>query len=43
LLNILYILFACTSSPSSMSMILRLVFWWSQWVLAFSFHRPWVV
>jgi hypothetical protein len=43
LLNILRIPFACTSSLSSMAMILSLVFWWSQWILAFCFHRSWVV
>jgi hypothetical protein len=39
-LNILQIPFAWTSS--SMPTI-GLVFWWSRWVLAYSFRRSWVV
>jgi hypothetical protein len=43
LLNILCIPCTCTCSPSSVPMILRFGLWWSQWVLAFAFHRSWVV
>jgi hypothetical protein len=42
LLNILWILFACTFS-SSMPMILSLVFWQSWGVLANASHRSWVL
>jgi hypothetical protein len=40
---ILLIPLACTSSPSSMPWFSGLVFWWSCWVLAYSFHSSWVV
>jgi hypothetical protein len=43
LLNILWIPFAWTSSPSSMPMILRFGLWMEWWVLTYSFHRSWVV
>jgi hypothetical protein len=42
LLNVLHIPLTYTSSPS-MPMILRFGFWWSCWVLAYSFHSSWVV
>jgi hypothetical protein len=42
-LNILWIPFAWTSSPSSMPMNLRFGLWWSSWVLLYSFCRTWVV
>jgi hypothetical protein len=43
LLNILRIPFACTSSLSSMPMILRFGVLMESVSLAFSFHRSWVV
>jgi hypothetical protein len=46
LVDILHIPLACTSSPSSVPMILRfsgLVFWWSHWVLAYSFYSSFVI
>jgi hypothetical protein len=39
----LHITLVCTSSPSSIPMILRFGLWWSHWVLAYSFHSFWVV
>jgi hypothetical protein len=43
LLNVLCIPFAFTSSVSRCPWFSSLVFWWIRWVLAFSFHRSWVV
>jgi hypothetical protein len=43
LLNILHIPLACTSSHSSMTMILRFGFLWSHWVISYSFHSSWIV
>jgi hypothetical protein len=39
LLNILWIPFGCTYSPSSMPMILRFGLWLNWWVLTYSFRR----